>query len=173
MEAAVVVDVGRSFVQATCTYNLEGDGPLVLTCYEMVSALTTSVNQVHQYPNAQAVARSLSSSTLIQQQFLWYALDCVQPGLQYFIDQKGSSMEGPLACFKAARLFFPTKVHKICPNASDLDKLESFPFLHGSLNSLKSELPACSAAAEDVSLDLRPLEFWRRHKDSLPSWTAA
>ena len=171
MEAAIVVDVGRSFVQAT--YNLEGDGPLALTCYEVVSALTTSVNQVQHYPNAQAVARSISSSTLTQQQFLQYALDCVKPGLQYFIDRKGSSMEGPLACFKAARLFSPTKVHEIRPNASELDKLESFPFLHGSLNSLKSELPAYLAAAEDVSPDLCPLEFWRRHKDSLPSWAAA
>ena len=83
-------------------------------------------------------------------------------------------MEGhALACFKPARLFSPTKVLEIRPNPSELDKLESFPFLHGSLSSLKSELPAYLPAAEDVSPDLCPLEFWRRHKDSLPSWAAA
>ena len=65
MEAAVVVNVGSSFVQASD--NLEGDGPLELTCYEMVNALTTFVNQVQHYPNAQAVSRSLSFSTLAQQ----------------------------------------------------------------------------------------------------------
>ena len=65
------------------------------------------------------------------------------------------------------------RVHEIHPSASELDKLDSFPFLHGSLSGLKSELPAYLAAAEDVSPDLCPLEFWRRHKDSLPSWAAA
>ena len=42
MEAAIVVNVGMSFVQAT--YKLEGDGSLVLTCYEVISALTTSIS---------------------------------------------------------------------------------------------------------------------------------
>ena len=75
LEAAIVVDVGHSFVQAT--YNLEGDGPLALTCYEVISALTTSVNQVQHYPNAQAVARSVSSGNVTtQQQLLHYALSC-------------------------------------------------------------------------------------------------
>ena len=30
-----------------------------------------------------------------------------------------------------------------------------------------------AAASEDVSPDLCPLEFWRRHKVSLPSWASA
>ena len=85
-------------------------------------------------------------------------------------------MEGPLACFKAVRFLSPSKVHEICPSASQLDKLiDSFPFLHGSLSGLKSKLPAYLhvAAAEDVSPDLCPLEFWRRHEDFLLSWAAA
>ena len=172
MEAAIIVDVGHSFVQAT--YNLEGDGPLALTSYEVISALTTSVNQVQHYPNAQAVARSVSSgNAATQQQLLQYALSCVQPGLQYFLDRKGSSMEEPLACFKAARFFSPSKVHEIRPSALDLDALLCFPFLRSSLSDLKSELSAYLAASEDVSPDLCPLEFWRRHKDSLPSWASA
>ena len=159
-----------SFVQAT--YKLEGDAPLALICYEVISALTTSVSQAQHYPNSQAVARCNSSSTSTQQQLLQYAFACVQPGLQYFLDRKGSSMEGPLACFKATRLFSPSKVHEIHPSASELDTLNSFPFLHDSLNGLKSELPAYLAASEDVSPDFCPLEFWKRHKNSLPSWVA-
>ena len=37
VELAVTVDAGMPSVQAT--YNLEGDGPLALTCYETISAL--------------------------------------------------------------------------------------------------------------------------------------
>ena len=33
IETAIVVDVGMHFVKAT--YNLEGDGPLTLTCYDL------------------------------------------------------------------------------------------------------------------------------------------
>ena len=139
MEAAIVVNVGMSFVQAT--YKLEGDGSLVLTCYEVISALTASISQVHHYRNAQAVARCISSNTSAQQQLLQYAFACVQPGLHYFIDQKCSSMAEPIACFKAARFFSPSKVHEIRPSASDFDTLDSFHFLCGSLSSLKSELP--------------------------------
>ncbi len=151
-----------------------GRWPPVLTTYEVISALTTSVNQVQHYPNAQAVERSVSSgNAATQQQLLQYALSCVQPGLQYFLDRKGSSMEEPLACFKPARFFTPSKVHEIRPSALDLDALLCFPFLRSSLSDLKSELPAYLAASEDVSPDFCPLEFWRRHKDSLPSWASA
>jgi len=48
------------------------------------------------HPNAQAVARSLSSSTSTQQELMRYALACVQPSLQYFMQQTVSTMEGPL-----------------------------------------------------------------------------
>jgi len=47
-ELAVVVDFGVHFVQTT--YLLEGDGPLVFCCYEVISALTAAVNLAH-YPN--------------------------------------------------------------------------------------------------------------------------
>jgi len=53
LELAVIVDAGLPFVQAT--YKLEGDGPLALECYEVISSLTTAVNKVPHYPNLQAV----------------------------------------------------------------------------------------------------------------------
>ena len=37
VEFAAIVDDGKSFVQAT--YKLEGDGPIVFQCYEIISAL--------------------------------------------------------------------------------------------------------------------------------------
>ena len=74
LEIAVIVDAGMPFVQAT--YRLEGDGPLALLCYEVISSLTTAVNlmPMPHYPNLQAVARRLSGGNLQnQQQLVQYA----------------------------------------------------------------------------------------------------
>jgi len=38
VEFAAIVDTGKPFVQAT--YKLEGDGPIVFQCYEIISALS-------------------------------------------------------------------------------------------------------------------------------------
>ena len=53
VELAAIIDAGMPFVKAT--YNLEGDGPLVLTCYDTISALNMSARQAH-YPNLDAIA---------------------------------------------------------------------------------------------------------------------
>ena len=58
LELAVIMDAGLPFVQAA--YKLEGEGPLALECYKVISSLTTAVNKVPHYPNFQAVARRLS-----------------------------------------------------------------------------------------------------------------
>ena len=41
LELASVIDCGERFVKAT--YELEGDGPLVLRCYEVISILHASI----------------------------------------------------------------------------------------------------------------------------------
>ena len=41
LELAAIIDWGEHFVKET--YNLEGDGPLVLQCYEAVDSLTTAI----------------------------------------------------------------------------------------------------------------------------------
>ena len=43
------------------TYNLEGDGPLVLTAYREISTLHSVVANQH-YPNVLAIAKKESSS---------------------------------------------------------------------------------------------------------------
>ena len=40
VELAVTVDAAMPFVKAT--YNLEGDGPLALSCYETISGLNVA-----------------------------------------------------------------------------------------------------------------------------------
>ena len=78
VELAVVIDVGEQFVKAT--YSLEGDGPLVFTCFEVLSAVDASSH----LPNTSAVIEHLSTISISSQQWLAYARKCVQPGLNYF-----------------------------------------------------------------------------------------
>ena len=62
VELAAVVDVGEAFVKTT--YTLEGDGPLVLKCFEVLIAAGI---QVRHYPNVQAIIQTLgTNSTQIQ-----------------------------------------------------------------------------------------------------------
>ena len=66
MELAALIDCGESFVKAT--FQMEGDGPLVFKCYEILSTLTPGLRVAH-YPNPGAVAIALSggSPTVLQQ----------------------------------------------------------------------------------------------------------
>jgi len=75
MELAVTVDAGLPFVQAT--YKLEGEGPMALECYEVISSLTTAVNKVPHYPNLQVARRLSGGNQQIQQQLVQYATSCV------------------------------------------------------------------------------------------------
>ena len=83
LEIAAVVDAGRQFVQTT--YNLEGDGPLVLQCYEQIEVIFQSI-QVRHFPNTDAVITQLSSGlpSHIGPQWRLYAESCVRPGFDYF-----------------------------------------------------------------------------------------
>ena len=47
VEMAILIDVGKIFVQTT--YNLEGDSPLILDCFEKLEAVSRSI-QMKQYP---------------------------------------------------------------------------------------------------------------------------
>ena len=53
VELAAVIDWGRPFV--TATYSLEGDGPLVLECYEKIETIRTAIRTAHT-PNLDAIA---------------------------------------------------------------------------------------------------------------------
>ena len=129
IELAAIVDAGEAFVKAT--YNLEGDGPLVLRCYEILSTLTASI-QVGHYPNVQAVARTLSGgSPVTLQQWVEYANTCIKPGLQYFLDKFSQE--------------FLNKFSQEFLNTASI------------LANLKSELPSYLAKAADIDAEIDPL----------------
>ena len=56
IEPTAVVDFGEEFVEAT--YCLEGDGPLAVECYEIITTLKAAI-QTGYHPNVEAVTSSL------------------------------------------------------------------------------------------------------------------
>ena len=127
IELAAVVDWGEAFVKAT--YNLEGDGPLVFTCYEVIQAAVTSI-QVANIPNVQAVARDILPNLTTQTRLITHAKQCIQPGLEYFSQQLNTSLKITLMAFKAAQLTNPTMIRNLNPEASTVDLLKIFPFCY-------------------------------------------
>ena len=60
IELAVVVDCGHAFVKAT--YDLEGDGPLVVECFDTIETVKAAIHTFHT-PNLKAVVKKISDSS--------------------------------------------------------------------------------------------------------------
>lgn len=77
----MLVDAGEPFVKSTC--RLEGDGPLVLAAYKIISSQRAAISTAF-YPNTGAVARKLSSNPGQNQMLMAYDKTCAQPAYDYF-----------------------------------------------------------------------------------------
>ena len=62
LKLAAFVDGGNHFLSAT--YYLEGDGPLVFSCYGRLATVSNAV-AVAAYPNVEGVARRLAIENLV------------------------------------------------------------------------------------------------------------
>ena len=84
IQLAEVVDYGETFVKGA--YILEGDGPLVFTCYKEVQVIVNAIH-VENIPNVRAVAESISPKCMhpVEQQLLIHARNCVKLGIDYFV----------------------------------------------------------------------------------------
>ena len=172
IELASAVDYGKHFVSAT--YSLEGDGPLVFSCYEVIEKIQAAIHADYT-PNVDAVIRNLSSGVQNREiQLRAYSRRCVQPGLDYFNRQLRTNLQDGLAVFKAARIFSPHKVKVMQPTAADVDSLAVIPFLNQQevLSGLKEELPAYLAKCSDIASPVTEIEWWRMNSASLPKWSA-
>ena len=98
LELAAIVDCGEKFVKAM--YELEGDGPLVLQCYEVISILNANIHTSH-FPNLTAVAEQIGPASRVQQ-FIHYGKLCGTPGLDYFTTKFGNALSESVSAFKAA-----------------------------------------------------------------------
>lgn len=105
IELAAVIACGEPFVKAT--YKLEGDGSLEFICYEAIQEVVTSI-KVGNIPNVQAVARDISSSLTVQKILIAHAKQCIQPGIDYFNHQLGTSLKSLLMAFKASWMTNPS-----------------------------------------------------------------
>lgn len=171
MELAAVVDVGSYFVKAT--YDLEGDGVLVVRCFDEILKIRAAIHTGY-FPNVEAVAReSYPSDLAVQKQWKDYAISCVQPGLLYFQEKFGNDMVHPVSAFKAARLFSPYKLKEIQPIAADIDSLNSIEFLSGEIEILKQELPIYLTKTANVDCNVDILEWWKGNSPYIPHWSEA
>ena len=173
IELASVVDYGRPFV--TATYKLEGDGPLALSCFEVIEEVQAAIHACYT-PNVDAVTKKLSAGTPHRlPQLKAYASRCVQPGLNYFDRQIGTNLQEAMSAFKAARLFSPHKLQVMQPTASSINALSIFPFLSSPqiISELKEELPLYLSKSTDVDSSFSSVEWWRLNSSSLPKWSAA
>ena len=157
IELVVTVDGGEAFVKAC--YTLEGDGPLALTCYEVLFTVKASI-QVQHWPNTHAVAHQLAlqhKQQALEQNLITYAMSCVEPGFTYFESKFDGELLPSVKAFKATSLFHPGKVTDRKPNVSTVEELKAFPFLQGVILDLKTELPAYLATAEGTPADVEIL----------------
>ena len=110
-------------------------------------------------PNVRAVARDISSSFTVQKTLIVHSKQCIQPGIDYFNHQLGTSLKSPLMAFKASRMINPTIIRNLNPDASSIDLFNSFPFVTAEeLMKLKAELPAYLAKVEDLDESVDKLE---------------
>ena len=173
LELASIIDWGMHFVKAT--YTLEGDGPLSLRCFEVIDMIYSAIASAH-CPNLEAVAKKLASEVhgVSEPQMLHYAQKAIQPGIDYFKSQMEGTQKHTLLAFKAARLFYPQKVHTMKPRAADLDMLKAFPFLNTEIiDKLKEELPVYLSRCVDTNEHICPLEWWKINGKDMPHWSTA
>ena len=173
VELAAVIDYGEEFVKAT--YKLEGDGPLIFTCYEIMDALQIAIKRIETHaPNTEAVINSISKgSHTIKERLRQHAKNCMHPGIVYFNRQLSTSLQIPLQAFKTAHLFSPHKAYTMKPDDKMVDSLQVFPFLLHLIPLLKSEMPQYIAKTADVSEKLDPVEWWKLNAGELPYWSTA
>ena len=158
LELAAVIDAREPFVKAT--YKLEGDGPLVFSCFDVLASLSVGIRTAY-FPNLSAISARLTGGNRARsQQFEQYGRLCVKPGLYYFVTKFTQDLSDSVATFKAAR----PQVTEMQPDANAIDGLAVFPFVNNPtiLSQLKAELPEYLLKAEDVSADMSPLEWWER-----------
>ena len=86
LELAATINVGKHFVKAT--YELEGDGPLVFSCYEKLKAVAETFQAPH-FPNTRAVVVAIANegATQVAATLEQWAKACVQQAIQWFLQK--------------------------------------------------------------------------------------
>lgn len=174
LELAALIDGGIHFVSAT--YYLEGDGPLIFSCYEQLSAVCHAVT-IESYPNTEAVARRHADGNVEHfNQLVAKAKACITPGLRFYQRKFSNEFHALVCAFKSARLCCPVQVQQLRPTVASLAELRNFSFLDddGIIAGLSQELPHYLATAEgtQVATEEDKVQWWARNQENLPNWSA-
>lgn len=176
LELAALIDVGEVFVKAT--YVLEGDGPLVLSCFETLQGVCNACQNVH-LPNVHAVAVAIVDADPAQNvaALEQEAKRSVQPAIEWFLRKFNVELHDTLSTFKAARIMCPVTVQWLRPTPANVEALRQFPFLDSNdvINDLVTEMLNYLAAAQDVIMACEEdkVKWWRQQSDNLPHWSSA
>ena len=176
LELAALIDVGEVFVKAT--YVLEGDGPLVLSCFETLQGVCNACQNVH-LPNVHAVAVAIVDADPAQNvaALEQEAKRSVQPAIEWFLRKFNVELHYTLSTFKAARIMCPVTVQWLRPTPANVEALRQFPILDSNdvINDLVTEMPNYLAAAQDVIMACEEdkVKWWRQQSDNLPHWSSA
>ena len=142
---------------------------IAFKAYDIISILT-AVEQ-RSYPNINAITRKLcNSNEEVKKKLFEYGKQCIDPSIEYY-KQLVTSMKTPLAVFKAARLFCPTRLNEIYSSKAEviLEELRVIPFLDSNtMEHLKDEFPTYCALTKDVSPTIDTCKFWKNYADTLP-----
>jgi hypothetical protein len=174
-----MIDAGKHFVSAT--YYLEGDGPLVFSCYERLSALAHAI-AIESYPNTEAKDQEHAAGNM---PLYMQSVGCTSKGLHFprihvlpAQIQCGISIQfhNIVRAFKAARLCCPVKVQELHPNSASVQELKQFGFFTDvAIAQLVEELPKYLAIADGVVIETEEgkVKWWSDHKITLPCWSTA
>ena len=174
IELAAMIDAGKHFIQAT--YYLEGDGPLVFSCYERLSALAHAI-AIESYPNTEAKARQHSRGNIaLYNQLVAQAKACINPGFRFYQQKFSVQFLNIVRAFKAARLCCPVQVQALRPTAASVQELKQFSFItDAQVVQLVEELPNYLAIADGAVVETEEgkVQWWATHAAALPNWSTA
>ena len=146
IELAAMIDSGEHFVKAT--YYLEGDDPLVFSCYECLSPLANAI-AVESYPNTEAKAHKHAGGNMVlYNQLVAQAKVCINPGSRFHQQKFSVQFHGTVRAFKSSRLCCPMQVQALQPNAASGQELKQFSCItNAQILQLVEELPKYLAMA--------------------------
>ena len=168
--------MGEPLIKAT--YVLEGDGPLVFSCFERLQTVANAC-QVPHFRNVHAVAVAITAGdptknvAALEQE----AKRSVESGIQWFLRKFNADLCKKLSAFKATRIMCPEAMQWLRPAPATVQGLPLFPFLDGNhvINGLITELPNYVAAAHNFTMACEEdkVNWWRQHSDRSPHWSFA
>ena len=176
IELAAMIDAGKHFVQAT--YYLEGDCPLVFTCYERLSALAHAI-AIESYPNTEAKARQHAGRNMaLYKQLVAQAKACINPGFRFYQQKFNVQFHNIVRAFKAARLCCPIQVQALHSTATSVQELKQFSFItDAEVVQLVEELPnyldLATVDGAAIETEEGKVQWWVTHAAALPNWSTA